>query len=126
GHDPGAQGYAVEKEVTLAIAQRLAALLRERLGAETVLTRTDDETLSLADRTARANAEGADLFVSIHANANPSGRLHGIETYYLDNAAARATTRLAAMENGLDLRPPRGHGTALRYTLSAPSQLATM
>jgi len=118
GHDPGAQGYAVEKDVTLAIAQRLAALLRERLGAETVLTRTEDETLSLADRTARANAEEADLFVSIHANANPSGRLHGIETYYLDNAADRATSRLAAMENGLDLLHPRGQGSDLRYILS--------
>jgi len=69
GHDPGAQGYAVEKDVTLAIARRLAALLEERLGAETLLTRTDDTTLSLSDRTARANSEGADLFVSIHANA---------------------------------------------------------
>ncbi|TMA38178.1 MAG: N-acetylmuramoyl-L-alanine amidase [Deltaproteobacteria bacterium] len=126
GHDPGAQGYAVEKEVTLAIAQRLAALLRERLGAETVLTRTDDETLSLADRTARANAEGADLFVSIHANANPSGRLHGIETYYLDNAADRATSRLAAMENGLDLLHPRGHGSDLRYILSDLVQVGKM
>ena len=126
GHDPGAQGYAVEKEVTLAIAQRLAALLRERLGAETVLTRTDDETLSLADRTARANAEGADLFVSIHANANPSGRLHGIETYYLDNAADRATSRLAALENGLDLLHPRGHGSDLRYILSDLVQVGKM
>src|SRR5207237_723646 len=89
-------------------------------------TRTDDETLSLADRTARANAEGADLFVSIHANANPSGRLHGIETYYLDNAADRATSRLAAMENGLDLLHPRGHGSDLRYILSDLVQVGKM
>ena len=126
GHDPGAQGYVVEKEVTLAIARRLAGLLRERLGAETILTRSDDETLSLGDRTARANSEGADLFVSIHANANPSGRLHGIETYYLDNAADRATIRLAAMENGLDLLRPRGDGTDLRYILSDLVQVGKM
>jgi len=63
GHDPGAQGYAVEKDVTLAIARRLAVLLRERLGADVVLTRTGDATLPLAARTARANAEGADLFL---------------------------------------------------------------
>jgi len=126
GHDPGAQGYVVEKDVTLAIAQQLAALLRERLGAETVLTRNDDATLSLADRTARANAEGADLFVSIHANANPTGRLHGIETYYLDNAADRATSRLAAMENGLDLLHPRGEGSDLRYILSDLVQVGKM
>jgi len=126
GHDPGAQGYAVEKDVTLAIARRLAALLEERLGAETLLTRTDDTTLSLSDRTARANSEGADLFVSIHANANPTGRLHGIETYYLDNAADHATSRLAAMENGLDLLRPRGEGSDLRYILSDLVQVGKM
>ena len=126
GHDPGAQGYAVEKDVTLAIAQRLAALLAQRLGAEALLTRTDDATLTLADRTARANSEGADLFVSIHANANPTGRLHGIETYYLDNAADRATSRLAAMENGLDLLHPRGEGSDLRYILSDLVQVGKM
>ena len=126
GHDPGAQGYAVEKDVTLAIARRLAALLEERLGAETLLTRTDDTTLSLSDRTARANSEGADLFVSIHANANPTGRLHGIETYYLDNAADHATSRLAAMENGLDLLRPRGEGRDLRYILSDLVQVGKM
>ena len=126
GHDPGVQGYAVEKDVTLAIARRLAALLEERLGAETLLTRTDDTTLSLSDRTARANSEGADLFVSIHANANPTGRLHGIETYYLDNAADHATSRLAAMENGLDLLRPRGEGSDLRYILSDLVQVGKM
>src|SRR5262249_52560780 len=59
GQDPGAHGFAVEKDVTLAIAQQLATLLRTRLGAEVVLTRTRDATLPLPARTARANAEGA-------------------------------------------------------------------
>ena len=128
GVDPGAIGHGGtrEKDVTLAIARRLAALLEERLGAETLLTRTDDTTLSLSDRTARANSEGADLFVSIHANANPTGRLHGIETYYLDNAADHATSRLAAMENGLDLLRPRGEGSDLRYILSDLVQVGKM
>jgi N-acetylmuramoyl-L-alanine amidase len=118
GDDPGAQGFAVEKAVTLDIAERLATLLRNRLGAEVVLTRDGDETLALKDRTARANAEGADLFVSIHANANPTGRLRGIETYYLDNSTDHATLRLASMENGLDLLKPRQGEASLRYILS--------
>jgi N-acetylmuramoyl-L-alanine amidase len=118
GNDPGATGFAVEKEVTLAITQRLADLLRNRLGAEVVLTRSDDATLQLADRTQRANGEQADLFLSIHANANPHGRLHGVETYYLDNTGDHASMRLAAMENGLDLlRAPKGRND-LRYILS--------
>jgi N-acetylmuramoyl-L-alanine amidase len=118
GDDPGATGYAVEKDVTLDVARRLAALLRLRLGAEVVLTREGDDTLALKDRTARANEEAADLFVSIHANANPTGRSHGVETYYLDNSTDRGTLRLAQMENGLDLLTPEPGEASLRYILS--------
>jgi N-acetylmuramoyl-L-alanine amidase len=126
GQDPGAQGFAVEKEVTLAIARQLAVLLGERLGAEVVLTRSRDTTLPLAARTARANAEGADLFLSIHANASPSRRLHGIETYYLNNTHDRATIRLAAMENGLDLITRARGRSDLRYILSDLVQVGKM
>jgi len=126
GSDPGAQGYAVEKEVTLAIARNVAGLLRERLGADVVLTRGHDTTLPLAARTARANAEGADLFVSIHANASPSRRLHGIETYYLNNTNDRGSIRLAAMENGLDLITHARRGADLRYILSDLVQVGKM
>ena len=126
GRDPGAEGFVREKDVTLAIARRIALLLRRDLGAEVVLTRTTDQTLSLADRTARANAEGADLFVSIHANANPTGRLHGVETYYLDNTEDRATIRLAALENGLQLPPGGKDRASLRYILSDLVQVGKM
>ena len=126
GSDPGAQGYAVEKEVTLAISRNVAGLLRERLGADVVLTRGHDTTLPLAARTARANAEGADLFVSIHANASPSRRLHGIETYYLNNTNDRGSIRLAAMENGLDLITHARRGADLRYILSDLVQVGKM
>src|SRR5205809_348784 len=126
GHDPGAQGYAVEKDVTLAIAKHLAVLLGEQLGAEVVLTRSADATLPLAARTARANAEGADLFVSIHANASPRPRLHGVETYYLNNTHDRGTIRLAALENGLSLPTPARGGADLRYIVSDLVQAAKM
>jgi N-acetylmuramoyl-L-alanine amidase len=126
GSDPGAEGFAVEKDVTLDIARRLARLLDERLGAEVVLTRTRDATLPLAARTARANGESADLFVSIHANASRSRRLHGIETYVLNNTHDRATIRLARMENGLDLIAPRRDRADLRYILSDLVQVGKM
>jgi N-acetylmuramoyl-L-alanine amidase len=126
GDDPGAEGHAVEKEVTLDVARRLARLLRVRLGAEVVLTRDDDRTLALKERTGRANAEGADLFVSIHANAAPTGRLRGVETYVLDNAVDHATLRLAKMENGLDLLNPRPGNAGLRYILSDLVQVGKM
>jgi N-acetylmuramoyl-L-alanine amidase len=119
GDDPGATGHAIEKDVTLAIATHLARLLRARLGADAILTRHGDTTLSLADRTARANAAAADLFLSIHANASPDPELRGVETYYLNNTDDRATNRLAAMENGLDLIAPTRGETDLRYILSS-------
>lgn len=126
GDDPGARGYAVEKEVTLDIATRLAGRLRERLGAEVVLTRRRDATLPLAARTARANAEGADLFLSIHANASRNDRLRGIETYYLNNTNDRAAIRLAAMENGLAQIGPLPRRADLRFILSDLVQVGKM
>jgi N-acetylmuramoyl-L-alanine amidase len=118
GQDPGAQGYATEKDVTLVIARELATLLRDRLNAEVVLTRTGDTTLTLAERTTFANNLKADLFLSIHANSSESQRLHGVETYYLNNTGDRATIRLAAMENGLDPLAPKEGSSELRYILS--------
>jgi N-acetylmuramoyl-L-alanine amidase len=109
GKDPGALGPGgiAEKDVVLAIALRL----RDRLAAvpdtDVVLTRDRDVFVPLEARTARANAERADLFVSIHGNASPNPELSGVETYYLNNTNDRATLRLAAMENGL--RSMTGH-----------------
>jgi N-acetylmuramoyl-L-alanine amidase len=126
GRDPGAEGYGVEKDVTLAVAQRLAALLDERLDVDVALTRSTDATLTLAERTALANAGDADLFVSIHANASPNPRLRGIETYYLNNTDDRATIRLASIENGPDAAPPAGGRADLRYILSDLVQVGKM
>jgi N-acetylmuramoyl-L-alanine amidase len=104
GHDPGAigPGRVREKDVTLAIARRLARRLRDQ-GFEVVLTRSDDRYLALEERTAIANTARGDLFVSIHANAHPQRSRSGVETYVLDVAHDRYAARLAARENGLDL-----------------------
>jgi N-acetylmuramoyl-L-alanine amidase len=101
GKDPGALGPGglLEKDVVLAVAKDLAELLKERLACEVKLTRSDDRFIPLEERTAIANAFGADLFVSIHANASPSGEANGVETYYLERASDRAARRLAAQEN---------------------------
>lgn len=101
GKDPGAVGVGglQEKDVTLAIALELADLLRRDGVWDVKLTRDWDRTVSLEERTAIANAFGADLFVSIHANASPNREARGIETYYLDRASDRAARRLAAREN---------------------------
>lgn len=110
GSDPGARGVGgmLEKDVVLAIARKLKSRLVEGLHAEVLLTRNGDLTRSLAERTAFANANSADIFISIHANADPTGQLHGIETYTLNNTDDQATVRLAKMENGPALRTGRG------------------
>ena len=101
GKDPGAigPGGLAEKDVVLSIAKKLALKLKNEMGIEVVLTRKDDRFVALEDRTALANAEDADLFLSLHMNASPNGDARGIETYYLDNTTDEAAIRLAAREN---------------------------
>jgi N-acetylmuramoyl-L-alanine amidase len=85
GSNPGAQGAALglrEKQLTLAIANLVAAHLREH-GIDVALTRTDDRTLTLRQRVDVADKLPADLFVSIHANASPTRTQRGYETYVL-------------------------------------------
>jgi N-acetylmuramoyl-L-alanine amidase len=103
GYDPGAIGPSGvrEKDVTLAISQRLATRLR-RGGFEVVMTRDDDRYVALEERTAIANARRGDLLISIHANAHPRRSLSGVESWVLNVADDRYASRLAARENGVD------------------------
>jgi N-acetylmuramoyl-L-alanine amidase len=104
GHDAGAVGPSglQEKELSLDIARRVAALLQEELGVRVVLTRGRDQFVGLRERTALANRERADLFVSIHVNAAPDDAATGTETYFLSNEATDgAARRAAAYENRL-------------------------
>lgn len=102
GKDPGAIGVngIAEKDIVLAVAKKLAKRLKADLGIQVVLTREDDTFIPLEDRTAVANAEDADLFISLHVNSSPNPEARGIETYYLDNTTDEASIRLAARENG--------------------------
>ncbi len=100
GHDPGAIGGAGlrEKDVALDIAHRVAPLLSKH-GVSVSLTRDDDRFVSLEERTLRANAFNADLFVSIHCNASESRAQHGVETYVLDTSRDSVANLVAAREN---------------------------
>jgi N-acetylmuramoyl-L-alanine amidase len=100
GKDVGAVGPTGvrEKEVTLDVAHRVAPILAGQ-GIQVVLTRDDDTFVSLEERTARANAFAADLFVSIHCNASESRAPRGVETYVLDTTRDEIAARVAAREN---------------------------
>jgi len=100
GHDPGAQGRGItETELVLDVALRLEALLQKIPGVEVILTRRTDEFVALPERTAMANREAADLFLSIHANASAHPTARGVETYFLNFADNLSAAAVAAREN---------------------------
>ncbi len=103
GHDSGTLGVdgLEEKEVVLDVALRLGKLLRDRLGADVIFTRTDDTFVPLETRTAIANKAQADLFLSIHANSSPDAGARGVETYYLNFTQQADALRIAARENAV-------------------------
>ena len=101
GVDHGARSASglLEKDVALAVSQALAAELRKR-GYEVVLTRPDDGFVDLAKRTDLANAAGAELFISIHANFSPAPQARGPETYFVSlEASDDEARRVALVEN---------------------------
>ena len=103
GHDPGTlgRGGLQEKDLVLDVAVRLQRLVRDELGAEVVMTRSTDVFIPLEERTAIANAQGADLFLSIHANSSRNSSVRGIETYFLNFAQDPHAEAVAARENAI-------------------------
>ena len=83
----------------LDVALRLRKLLAEQPGVEVVMTRDTDVFIPLEERTAIANRESADLFLSIHANASRNTKARGIETYFLNFASNPEAAAVAAREN---------------------------
>ncbi|MBM9529397.1 N-acetylmuramoyl-L-alanine amidase [Desulfoprunum benzoelyticum] len=100
GKDPGAIANQMqEKDIVLKIAQILKPKLAKQLNCEVILTRNEDIFLPLEERTAIANTEEADLFISLHLNAHPSQETRGLETYFLNLSTNAEAMRVAAMEN---------------------------
>ncbi len=98
GKDVGALGPGglQEKDITLAVARKLAAALSSKTGARIVMTREDDTLISLDQRTAIANQYKADLFLSVHMNAAVVKNAKGSETYYLSLEASDELAKKAA------------------------------
>ncbi len=102
GSDPGAPGYIKgvwEKDIVLKLAKNLAERLKHRLQCTVILTRDSDRKLTLEERTAMANTQRADLFISLHTNAARNKKLAGIETYLLNLATDEQAIAVAAREN---------------------------
>ncbi len=102
GKDPGAVGQTglKEKDVVLDVSLRLRKALEKR-GVRIVMTRETDVFIPLHERTKIANSSGGKLFISIHANANTSRRVHGIETYFLAPTKTDRAMKVALRENAV-------------------------
>ena len=124
GEELGTQGAkgAVEKEITLAVARRLRTLIESRLGLKVFLTRDDDRTMSLDERSAFANNHRADVFLSIHANSAVRPALKGAEVYYLTVERADAEARKKAEENATTLPALGGGNRAIDLILWETAQ----
>jgi N-acetylmuramoyl-L-alanine amidase len=107
GEDPGAIGRrgTYEKNVTLAIARKLKALLDDEPGMRSMLTRDDDYFVPLGVRVQKARRVQADLFISIHADAFTTPTARGSSVFALSEhgATSAAARRLAQRENEADL-----------------------
>jgi N-acetylmuramoyl-L-alanine amidase len=103
GHDTGTIGPngLAEKDLVLDVAMRLGKLLETKLGAEVVYTRDDDTFVPLESRTAIANKQQADLFISVHANSSRDPKARGVETYYLNFTSSAEALEVAARENAV-------------------------
>jgi len=103
GHDTGTIGPngLEEKDLVLEVGRRLGKLLETRLGAEVVYTRKNDTFIPLETRTAIANQQRADLFISIHANSSQDSAARGVETYYLNFTSSPDALEVAARENAV-------------------------
>ena len=103
GHDTGTIGPngLQEKDLVLEVGRRLGKMLETRLGAEVVYTRKDDTFIPLETRTAIANQQRADLFISIHANSSRDPDARGVETYYLNFTSSPEALEVAARENAV-------------------------
>lgn len=107
GEDPGAKGArgTLEKDVTLDVARRLAALIDAASGMRAVLVREGDYYLKLQKRMALAREAKADAFVSIHADSTPNRSASGSSVYTVSTrgASSAAARWLADRENASDL-----------------------
>ena len=108
GKDPGTIGKkSQEKNITLQIALKLSEEIRSKCKGVTVIcTRTTDEFIELHERAEIANRSKADLFISIHCNANPKNTFQGAETYVMGLHRTEANLEIAKKENAAILMEP--------------------
>lgn len=123
GKDPGTHGrLAQEKKINLKIVLALGAKIKEEMpGIKVIYTRSTDRFIELAERSAIANRNRADLFISIHCNANPvSKAVHGTETYTMGLHKTEGNLDVAKRENAVILKEANYQETYKGFNPSSP------
>ncbi|MCM2272138.1 MAG: N-acetylmuramoyl-L-alanine amidase [candidate division Zixibacteria bacterium] len=112
GKDYGAIGpdKTREKDVCLAMARELADQIREDGRFKVIMTRNSDTYLTLQERADIANRAGADLFISVHANASPSRKARGWNVFFLAPAKNDSARAVEQLENSYFIREMQGTG----------------
>jgi N-acetylmuramoyl-L-alanine amidase len=118
GNDPGCNGgSSKEKEVTLAIALKLGKMIEDSLkGVKVIYTRKSDKFIELSERSNIANKNNADLFISIHCNANDNKQASGTETYVMGLHKTESQLQVSKRENSViklekDYESNKAYGT---------------
>jgi N-acetylmuramoyl-L-alanine amidase len=103
GRDPGTHGkYVKEKDVALKVALQLGKIIKDNYpNVKVYYTRMSDKFMELHDRAGLANRNHADLFISIHCNANPSRNIFGTETYAMGLHTSEGNLDVAKRENSV-------------------------
>jgi N-acetylmuramoyl-L-alanine amidase len=123
GKDPGTHGrYAKEKNLNLKIALEIGRKIKEEMpNVRVIYTRTTDRFIELAERSAIANRNRADLFISIHCNANPNSKaVHGTETYTMGLHKTEGNLDVAKRENAVILKETNYQETYKGFNPNSP------
>lgn len=133
GNDPGTviNDTILEKDINLAVTQKVAALLKEA-GAAVTMIRETDEYVDLSDRNARGNQITADLFLSLHCNSyEDDSSINGLEMYYHRNSEtskqyAEAMTQHMKNTNTIPVRDASRQNMQVLRNSSMPAVMIEM
>ncbi|MDO5614747.1 MAG: N-acetylmuramoyl-L-alanine amidase [Cruoricaptor ignavus] len=132
GHDHGANrtysdiGYVAEKDITLAVTLKVGKMLERNKDFKVVYTRKTDIYPSLTERTNLANRSKADLFVSIHVNANQRTAPYGTETYVQGPDQNKTNLEVAKAENEVIYLDAQDKETFASYDPKSPESLIAL
>lgn len=132
GSDHGANrnysdiGYIAEKDITLAITLKVGRMLEKNKDFKVIYTRKTDEFPSLTERTTLANRSKADLFISIHCNANVKTAPYGTETFVQGPDQNRTNLEVAKAENDVIFLDAKDRETFASYDPTSPESLIAL